>query len=82
MKYTWLILASCLVIVLAELVPATQAGPYVDDGEFLDFPEKIWKNMLISTRKKTQNINMPLPVPYKNEIKRYIVKKIYNIWGL
>lgn len=36
MKYTWLMLASCLVLVLAELVPAAQAGPYIDDGEFPD----------------------------------------------
>lgn len=34
MKYTWLVLASCMVLVLAELLPGTAAGPYLDDGKF------------------------------------------------
>lgn len=33
MKYTWLILASCSVLVLAELLPTTLAVPYSDDGK-------------------------------------------------
>jgi hypothetical protein len=33
MKYTWLVLASCTVMVLAELLPGATAGPYLEDGE-------------------------------------------------
>lgn len=35
MKYTWLILTSCLLLVLAELVTPAQAGPYLDEGKSL-----------------------------------------------
>lgn len=35
MKYTWLVLAACMVLVLAELLPGAAAGPYLDDGEFV-----------------------------------------------
>ncbi|XP_018570477.1 uncharacterized protein LOC108910374 isoform X2 [Anoplophora glabripennis] len=57
MKYTWLMLASCLVLVLAELVPAAQAGPYVDDEEtFLpgeeDYSENAIDRLLQSAQKR------------------------------
>lgn len=34
MKCTWLITASCLVIVLADLVPASYVGSYFEEGQY------------------------------------------------
>lgn len=34
MKSSWLVLATCVVVVAAEILPATDAVPYFDDGKF------------------------------------------------
>ena len=50
MKYTWLVLASCVVLVLAELLPGTSAGPYLEDGEFEKFLCKCLSGKVSSER--------------------------------
>ncbi|XP_023016095.2 uncharacterized protein isoform X2 [Leptinotarsa decemlineata] len=57
MKYTWLLLASSLVLVLAELVPTASAGPYTDEDEnYLpgedDYQENAIDRLLQSAQKR------------------------------
>nr|XP_023016094.1 uncharacterized protein LOC111505501 isoform X1 [Leptinotarsa decemlineata] len=61
MKYTWLLLASSLVLVLAELVPTASAGPYTDDDEnYLpgedDYQENAIDRLLQSAQKRSSLI--------------------------
>ncbi|CAH1105514.1 unnamed protein product, partial [Psylliodes chrysocephalus] len=61
MKYTWLILASSLVLVLAELVPNSKAVPYIEDDESYqpaedDYTDNAIDRLLQSAQKRSSLI--------------------------
>ncbi|XP_056640822.1 uncharacterized protein LOC130447815 isoform X2 [Diorhabda sublineata] len=60
MKYTWFMLAFSFVLVLAELVPYTNAGPYVEDESYPpgedDYSENAIDRLLQSAQKRSSLI--------------------------
>ncbi|XP_019870470.1 putative neurotoxin isoform X2 [Aethina tumida] len=55
MRHTWLVLAACVVLVLAELVPGSEAGPYFEDDESFPNEDEYSENAidkLLQTQKR------------------------------